>query len=170
MKREIVIEATRQWIKAFVLQYNLCPFAHEPFNKNKIRYVVEPASTIDALIKTYLTELSFLVDVNAEEVETTLIVHPNVLQDFLPYNDFLYEAENLLEEAGLSGVIQVASFHPRYQFADLSYDDPANKTNRSPYPMLHLLREESVGKAVESYGDTDKIWQRNMKVMREKFG
>src|SRR5262245_13615518 len=139
-----VIAATQRWISTMVIGLNLCPFAERVFQANRIRYVVSGAATETALLDDLARELTFLALAPIVEVETTLLIHPQVLQDFLDYNDFLDSAEGLLQDLGLTGVIQLASFHPQYQFADTEPDDVANYTNRSPFPMLHLLRESSV--------------------------
>ena len=131
--------------------------------------VLSDAATPEALLETLGEELLRLRDAPAEEVDTTLIVHPRVLEDFLDYNDFLDEADALVEELGLDGLLQVASFHPHYQFAGSDPDDVANCTNRSPWPTLHLLREDSVSRAVAAFPDPDAIVERNVATL-EKLG
>ena len=168
MKIQAYIEQSKKWIEQFVIALNLCPFAGVPFRKDQIRYVVEEAETEELLLKSVLSELAYLYGVPAFETETTLIIYSNALKDFLDYNDFVGVAESLLEEANLNGVIQIASFHPNYQFAGVPVDDPANYTNRSPYPMLHLLRESSITNAVDTYPEVDAIPERNMQLLRHR--
>ena len=158
---------TRRWIERVVVGMNLCPFAKAVMVKNQVRIVVSDASTEDALLHTLGEELLHLRDTAASDVDTTLIVHPEVLTDFYDYNDFLGEADALLDSLGLSGDIQVASFHPDYQFADAALDDASNNTNRAPFPILHLLREDSVTRAVDAYPQPDAIIDRNIATMTE---
>lgn len=160
------LHITRQWLEGFVIALNLCPFAAVPFRKEQIRYVLADTASEVELMQTFLTESERLLHSEPQETETTLIVHPNVLQDFLDYNDFLGLLDELLEETGLRGVLQVASFHPAYQFEGVSVEDPANYTNRSPFPMLHLLREESVARAVDQFPDPERIPERNIQRLR----
>ena len=140
------IRETRRWIEAIVIGLNLCPFARRVFEGDKIRYVVSEATDSDALRDDLARELKHLVAESIGRVETTILIHPHVLQDFLDYNDFLDEANELLGTPELTGIVQIASFHPHYQFAGTEPDAVENDTNRSPYPMLHLLREESITK------------------------
>lgn len=151
------LKQTRQWVEHFVIALNLCPFAAVPFRKDRIRFVLASGTDPDDLARTFLKELNYLYQIDAETTETTLIVHPNVLTDFLDYNDFLGVVDELLEASGLVGIIQVASFHPDYEFADGPAGDPANYTNRSPFPMLHLIREASISRAVEHYPEPEQI-------------
>lgn len=161
-----VIAATRQWIERAVIGLNLCPFAKAVYVREQIRYVVGAATTPDVLRAELETELRLLVAADPAHVDTTLLIHPQVLTDFLDYNDFLGEADEAIQRLDLEGVIQIASFHPAYQFANSTPDDVTNCTNRSPYPMLHLLREASVGKAVASYPDAARIHERNIATLR----
>jgi hypothetical protein len=160
------IEATRRWLERAVIGLNLCPFAKAVHAKGQVRYVLSDATTPEALLEDLGEALLHLRDAPAEEVDTTLIVHPQVLGDFLDYNDFLEQADALVAELGLEGVLQVASFHPGYQFADSTPDDIENCTNRSPYPTLHLLREDSVSRAVAACPDPDAIVERNVETLR----
>lgn len=162
-----IIAATRRWIETIVIGLNLCPFAKAVFVKNQIRIVVSRARNSDVLLEELETELKFLADAEPSEVETTLLVHPEVLTDFLDYNDFLDQCDSVVEELELDGVLQVASFHPQYQFADTEMDDVTNFTNRSPYPTLHLLREESVTRAVKIFPDVENIYEQNIAALRE---
>jgi len=159
------IAATRLWLERAVIGLNLCPFAKAVYVKQQVRFVLSDASTPEALLEQLAEELLLLRDTPAGEIDTTLIVHPDVLQDFLDYNDFLDNADAAVEALDLEGVLQVASFHPAYQFAGTAPDDIGNYSNRSPYPTLHLLREDSVGRAVEAFPDADSIVDRNMETL-----
>jgi hypothetical protein len=161
------IADTRRWLERAVIGLNLCPFAKAVQAKGQIRYVLSDAADPRDLLEQLGEELLLLRDAPAEQVDTTLIVHPHVLQDFLDYNDFLDEADALVEQLGLEGVIQVASFHPDYQFAGTEPDDVTNYTNRAPYPTLHLLREDSVSRAVDAFPDPDAIVERNQETVRK---
>ena len=156
------IAATRQWLERAVIGLNLCPFAKAVHVKQQVRFVLSDASTPEALLEQLAEELLLLRDTPADEVDTTLLVHPDVLQDFLDYNDFLDNADAAVEALDLEGVLQVASFHPAYQFAGTAPDDIGNYSNRSPYPTLHLLREDSVERAVAAFPDPDVIVERNI--------
>ena len=162
---EIVI-ATRTWLEKAVIGLNLCPFAKAPHLGGRIRYAVSVAETPDELRADLVDELQALADADPDEIETTLLIHPRVFADFLDYNDFLEVADTTLEDLDLVGEVQVASFHPRYQFAGTEPDDIENYTNRSPYPMLHLLRESSVDAAVAAFPDTAQIYERNIETLR----
>lgn len=164
-----MIAATRKWIETEVIGLNLCPFAREVHAANRIRYAVTGADTPEALRAALVEEARLLQAAEPARVETTLLIHPRVFGAFLDYNDFLDEADAVLEELGLTGILQVASFHPLYQFEGTEPDDVTNRTNRSPYPMMHLLREESVEKAVAAYPDADKIPERNVETMRRLY-
>ena len=166
---ETVINAMQAWLEKAVIGLNLCPFAKAVHVKRQIRYVVSHAETEEALIEDLLHELQLLASADPGDIETTLLVHPNVLTDFLDYNDFLDIADAAVEELGLDGVLQVASFHPRYQFADSHPDDMGNFSNRAPYPTLHLLREDSVDKAVAAFPEADAIFETNIATL-EKLG
>ncbi len=162
------IEAdVRRWLERAVIGLNLCPFAKAVYVKRQVRIVVSDASTERALLEQLGEELALLRDAPAEVVDTTLLVHPQVLGDFLDYNDFLDDADGLVEAMELDGVLQVASFHPDYRFADTAPDDAGNLTNRAPWPILHLLREDSIDRAVAAYPDPDGIIERNIATMRE---
>ena len=159
---EIVL-ATRRWIETVVIEHNLCPFAKREFEADRVRIAAVPATTESELVEALVNELLLLSDTST--IETTLVVHPNVLTDFMDYNQFLDIADELLRRMNLEGVIQVASFHPDYQFEGTTPDDPCNYTNRSPYPMLHLLREASLEKAIAATPDIDEIPGRNVETM-----
>lgn len=160
-----VISATRKWVEDVVVGYNLCPFAKRELVRKRVRFVVSEAETEDELLQALHSELQRLED--EPEIETTLLIHPGVLQDFGPYNEFLDAADGLLAYLDMEGVYQIASFHPDYQFAGTEPDAAENYTNRSPFPMLHLLREASLEAAIDSYPDVDGIPQRNIELMNE---
>lgn len=167
MKNDEVIAATRNWLEKAVIGLNLCPFARAVYAGDRIRYVASDATTLEALLEVLAAELEVLAETDENRTETTLLIHPLVLGDFLEYNDFLEMADQLLEELDLDGELQVASFHPQYQFADTGPDDVENCTNRSPYPTLHLLRESSVERAVAAHPDTEQIYRDNIKTLRQ---
>jgi hypothetical protein len=160
-----VIEETRAWVRWAVVGLNLCPFAKAPFAKAQIRYAVCEATDAQALLDALCLEMHALVEADPAQVETTLVVHPNVLEHFADFNDFLDLADLAVEELGYGGVLQVASFHPHYQFADAAPEDMSNATNRSPYPTLHLLREESVDRAVAAFPEAESIYEVNIRTM-----
>ena len=167
MNEEQVIAATRHWIEKAVIGLNLCPFARAVWVKNQVRIVVSHARHIDGLLDDLDRELALLVATPPEQIDTTLIVHPTLFPDFEVFNDFLGVADEVVAEHDLEGVIQVASFHPQYQFEGTEPEDIENATNRSPFPTLHLLREDSVERAVASEGgDADAIVARNIETLR----
>jgi hypothetical protein len=161
------IAATRRWLERAVIGLNLCPFAKAVHAKGQVRYVLSDATTPQALLAQLGEELLLLRDTPVEAVDTTLLVHPRVLADFLDYNDFLDDADALVEALGLEGVLQVASFHPDYRFAGTEPDDIGNFSNRAPFPTLHLLREDSVERAVAAFPDPDAIVERNIETLRQ---
>ncbi|MGB3394300.1 MAG: DUF1415 domain-containing protein [Stenotrophomonas sp.] len=161
------IAVTRRWLEKAVIGLNLCPFAKAVYVKQQVRFVLSDATTPEALLEQLAEELVLLRDTSAEQIDTTLIVHPEVLGDFLDYNDFLDNADAAVEALDLQGILQVASFHPRYQFAGTAPDDVSNYTNRAPYPTLHLLREDSVERAVAAFPDPDVIVERNIATLDE---
>lgn len=156
------VAATRDWLVDAVIGLNLCPFAKAVHVKQQIRYMVSRAESGDDLLRDLIHELEHLATVDAATTDTTLLIHPFVFGDFLDFNDFLDTADAAVEELDLAGIIQVASFHPHFQFADTDPDDVTNCTNRSPYPTLHLLREDSVSRAVEAFPDAADIFEKNM--------
>ncbi|RLA27688.1 MAG: DUF1415 domain-containing protein [Gammaproteobacteria bacterium] len=158
-----IVRSVRQWVETVVVGLNLCPFAKRELVKNRVRFVVTNATSEGPLLVALEDELELLS--NKASVETTLLIHPDVLQDFYTYNQFLNSADALLQQMKLEGVYQIASFHPDYQFGGTEQDDVENYTNRSPYPMLHLIREESLERAIASYPDVDNIPERNKKLM-----
>ena len=167
LTKAAAIQRTHDWIARFVVGLNLCPFAGHPLAKGRVRIVATLSDTLPDLVQLLTQEMATLVSRSPTEVETTLVVHPHVLTDFLDYNDFLGFAEQLLVDFGLTGEVQIASFHPQYQFAHLRPDQVENYTNRSPYPMLHLLREHSVSKAVAYYDEVEDIPRRNEEMLRK---
>ncbi len=167
MTEEQVIAATRHWIEQAVIGLNLCPFARAVWVKNQVRIVVSGARHIDAFLDDLDRELDLLATTPAEQIDTTLIVHPTLFPDFLAFNDFLDVADDVVAEHELDGVIQVAAFHPQWQFDGTQADDITNATNRSPFPTLHLLREDSVARAVASEGgDAEAIVARNVQTLQ----
>ena len=161
-----VIEAMQRWLEKAVIGLNLCPFAKAVHVKRQIHYAVSDACDTATLRTALEAELQALVALDAQVRDTTLLVAPLVLQDFLDFNDFLAEADAVLVALDLDGVVQIASFHPDYQFAGTAADDITNCTNRAPYPTLHLLRESSVDRAVEAFPDADAIVERNMETLQ----
>lgn len=166
---EQIIAATQRWLDKAVIGLNLCPFAKAVHVKQQVRYVVSNATTPEALLETLMDELQTLSDADPEAIDTTLLIHPFVLTDFFDYNEFLDVADAALEDMQLDGELQVASFHPQYQFADTDLNDIANYTNRSPYPILHLLREDSIARAVAAFPEAAEIFDKNIDTM-EKLG
>lgn len=159
------IAATRLWLERIVIGLNLCPFAKAVYVKDQVRFVLSDATTPEALVEQLAEELVLLRDTPAEQIDTTLIVHPQVLTDFLDYNDFLDNADAAIEALDLQGILQVASFHPDYQFEGVAANDASNYTNRAPFPTLHLLREDSVARAVDVYPDPGVIVERNIQTL-----
>ena len=164
-----VIAQTRAWVDRAVIGLNLCPFAKAPQAKGLVRYVVSHATDPAALLADLIAELERLAESRAEKLETTLLIHPQVLTDFADYNDFIEVAEDTVAELDLEGVLQVASFHPQYQFADTASDDVGNATNRSPFPTLHLIREDSIDRAVQAFPEAELIYQTNIATL-ERLG
>ena len=160
-----VVARTQAWVDQVVIGLNLCPFAKAVVAKRQVRYVVCMDSDPEQVLKLLQTELQHLVDTDPEVLDTTLLIAPNVLPDFLAFNEFLFDCDSVLQSMGLEGVLQIADFHPRYQFAGTEPDDMGNFTNRSPYPTLHLLREDSIDKAVAAFPDASQIYERNVKVL-----
>ena len=163
------IEDTRHWLERAVIGLNLCPFAKAVHVKEQIRWVESLAEDPEQLLEDLVRELEFLAAADPAVVETTLLIHPRVLTDFLDYNDFLDVADAAVESLGLAGVLQVASFHPGYQFAGTAPDDVENLSNRSPYPTLHLLREASIARAVQAFPDAEMIYGNNLRTL-ERLG
>jgi len=164
LNNEVIIESTEKWLRSIVIDLNLCPFAKRELIKNCVRFFVSAAKSEEQLLADLEQELELL---NSDDsVETSLLIHPKVLNDFYEYNQFLGYAEGLLEQMDLIGVYQIASFHPDYQFGGTAPDDVENYTNRSPYPILHLLREESLECAIANYPGSDLIPGKNIELMK----
>ena len=163
---EEIIAATRIWLERAVIGLNLCPFAKSVHVKQQIRYAVSAARTAEDLLADLIAELRILQASDPSEIDTTLLLHPQVLEDFLDYNDFLELVDAAVCEEGLEGELQVASLHPQYQFAGSLPEDIDNYSNRSPYPMLHLLREASIERAVAAFPDASLIFERNIDTLR----
>ena len=162
-----IIRAVQIWLERAVIGLNLCPFARAVHVRGQIRYVVTTATEPAQLVEALTAELNHLHDCDPQTTDTTLLIHPWVLEDFSDYNEFLDIADVILSGMGLEGEIQIASFHPDYQFSGTQRDDASNFTNRSPYPILHLLREDSIDRAVASVPDTDAIYKRNIETLRK---
>ncbi len=160
------LAATRHWLEQVVIGLNLCPFAKSVHLKQQIRWVESPARDTESLLGDLVRELQFLAAADPEQVETTLLIHPHVLGDFLDYNDFLDVADSAVEQLGLAGVLQVASFHPDYQFEGTEPDDAGNLSNRAPFPTLHLLREDSIDRAVAAFPEAATIYERNIETLQ----
>jgi uncharacterized protein len=169
MTDDEVLQQTRHWLEKAVIGLNLCPFAKAVYVKNQVRLVVSQARHADDLLEELDRELDLLVATPAEQIDTTLLIHPTLFDDFLDFNDFLEVAEGVLDEHGLDGVIQLASFHPQFQFDGSEPDDIGNYSNRAPFSILHLLREESVERAVAAYPEAEKIFEKNVETL-EKLG
>ena len=163
---EALVATTRKWLERAVIGLNLCPFARGVHAKGQVRYVVSAAQDVTALLDDLERELKFLVAARPEELDTTLLITPEVLADFAGFVDFLDLVEVVLRTQGLAGVLQVASFHPDYVFADAEPDDIANYTNRAPYPTLHLIREASLDRATAAFPDAADIYRRNIETLR----
>ena len=169
MTDEQVLAQTRHWLEKAVIGLNLCPFAKSVYVKNQVRLVVSHARHADDLLEELVRELDLLIATPAAEIDTTLLIHPALFEDFLDFNDFLEIAEGVVDEHELEGVVQLASFHPQFQFDGTEPDDIGNYTNRAPFAMLHLLREESVERAVEAFPEAESIFEQNIATL-EKLG
>ncbi|PKO73895.1 MAG: DUF1415 domain-containing protein [Betaproteobacteria bacterium HGW-Betaproteobacteria-17] len=167
MDDEAVIAAMREWIEKAVIGLNLCPFAKAVYVKHQVRYVVSHAPHLDGLLEDLDRELDFLAAADPDDVDTTLLIHPTLLPDFLDFNDFMQLAEAAVDEHELDGVIQIASFHPAFQFEGTAPDDLGNYTNRAPFPTLHLLREASIERAVAAFPEAETIYARNIETLRK---
>lgn len=161
-----VIAATQRWLEVAVIGLNLCPFAKAVHVKRQIRYVVTEARSADELLSALRDEMELLARANPQDIDTTLLIHPQALTDFIEYSVFLRQADRALRQGGYEGVLQIASFHPAYVFADSAPGDVENCSNRSPFPMLHLLREDSVEQAVAAFPDAADIYERNIQTLK----
>ena len=160
-----VVQDTVRWLERAVIDLNLCPFAKGVHSKGQVHYVVSSATDTDALALEVERELQALADISPDERDTTLLMAPACLHDFYDFNDFLMVAERLLQALDLDGVLQIAGFHPQFQFAGTAEDDVTNCTNRTPYPTLHLLREDSIDRAVAVFPEAETIFERNIEVL-----
>lgn len=163
---EDIIHTTRLWLEETVIGMNLCPFAKAVYNKKQIRFVVSDATDPEALMSQFVEELLRLQATDPQEIDTTLLIHPYVLQDFFLFNDFISIADDAVFDLNLEGEIQIAHFHPDYQFGDAAPDDISNYTNRSPYPILHLLRESSIENALASFKNPERIYENNIAALQ----
>jgi len=163
------IDSTKIWLERAVIGLNLCPFAKSVFVKKQVRYALTAASSADELLAELEQELTLLVQTEAEKLDTTLLIHPQVMTDFLDYHFFLSEVDALIRNLDMEGIFQIASLHPHYEFAGSEPDEISNYTNRSPYPTLHLLRESSIDRAVAAFPDAADIFERNIETM-ERIG
>ena len=159
----LITEQTLNWVRFFIIEYNLCPFAKSPVNKGTLRIKVSNVRKKKQALEEFMSEIYLLND--NPNIETTLLVFAHAFKDFFTYLDFVDLAERLINEQGYEGIYQVATFHPDYYFAETDLDDVSNYTNRSLYPMVHLLREESLEKAISFYGHTDIIPEHNIATM-----
>lgn len=164
---EEIIAATRRWLERSVIGLNLCPFAESVYRGGRVRFAVSEQTSAAGLLQDLCAELNALQAADPLRCETALLIHPWVLADFVEYNDFLDVCESMVVDLGLEGELQVASFHPQYRFAGTQSEDIENYTNRSPYPMLHILREASIERAIAAVPDTDEIYRRNIRTLRQ---
>ena len=163
----IAIEDTQAWLTRAVVGLNLCPFAKAVMAKGQVRYVVTELTEPEQVLKLLQSEMQTLVVADPDTLDTTLLIAPYLLPDFLDFNEFLFDCEAVLQAMDLEGVLQIADFHPNYQFAGTAPEDVENRTNQSPYPTLHLLREDSVSRAVQAFPDAALIYERNTALLRE---
>ncbi|MEE9342550.1 MAG: DUF1415 domain-containing protein [Gammaproteobacteria bacterium] len=163
MKDSEIINSVRKWVETIVVELNLCPFAKRELVKNRVRFFVSHAETEEQLLLDLATELEFMQ--NDSSIETTLLIHPDVLGDFYDYNQFLDYVDRLLTQMNYDGIYQIASFHPDYQFSSTLPEDAENYTNKTPYPLLHLLRESSVEKVIEQHSDVGRIPEKNVQIL-----
>lgn len=162
---QMVIADTVNWLEKAVIGLNLCPFAKGVHVKDQIHYMVSTAQDAEGVAHDLHRELEALAEANPDKRDTTLLILPQALHDFLDFNDFLEIADEMIDELDLGGILQVASFHPLFQFEGTTVDDVTNCTNRAPYPILHLLREDSIDKAVEAFPEADAIYEKNMETL-----
>jgi hypothetical protein len=167
MNHDEVLAAMRLWVEKAVIGLNLCPFAKAVYARDQVRFVVSDARHVDAFLEQLDDELVLLAASDPDKIDTTLLIHPTLFADFLAFNDLVGVAEEIVAEHELDGVIQIASFHPRFRFEGTEPDDITNYTNRAPYPTLHLLREDSIARALEGFADPDGIVERNLETMRK---
>ncbi|KWE52163.1 peptidase [Burkholderia ubonensis] len=161
-----ILAATRHWLARAVIGLNLCPFAKSVYVKDQVRYAISEATTLEDALADLETELLRLDAADPRQVDTTLVIYPHAFAEFLDYNDALFFADRLVRQLKLDGVLQIASFHPRYQFDGTEPDDIENYTNRAPYPILHLLREDSIARAADAFPDASAIYEKNQETLR----
>lgn len=161
-----ILAATRHWLARAVIGLNLCPFAKSVYVKEQVRYAISEATTLEDALADLETELRTLEAADPQQVDTTLVIYPRAFADFVDYNDALFFAERLVQQLRLDGVLQIASFHPEYRFEGSEADDIENYTNRAPYPILHLLREDSIARAVDAFPDASAIYEKNQETLR----
>ncbi len=161
-----ILAATRHWLARAVIGLNLCPFAKSVYVKEQVRYAISEATTLEDALADLETELRALEAADPQQVDTTLVIYPRAFADFVDYNDALFFAERLVRQLRLDGVLQIASFHPEYRFEGSEADDIENYTNRAPYPILHLLREDSIARAVDAFPDASAIYEKNQETLR----
>lgn len=162
-----VVDATQIWLERAVIGLNLCPFAKSVHVKKQIRYAVTAAATADELLAELEHELQLLANTDSQALDTTLLIHPAVMGDFLDFHFFLAEADAMIRNLGYDGIFQIASLHPQYEFAGSDADDIDNFSNRAPYPTLHLLREASIDRAVAAFPDAADIFERNIETLQK---
>lgn len=167
MSHDEIIDLTRQWLEKAVIGLNLCPFAKSVYVKNQVRFVVSDARHLDALLEQLDDELALLAAADPELIDTTLLICPEQWPEFEAFNEFIEIADQAVADNDLEGVLQIASFHPQFQFADTEPDDISNYTNRAPFPILHLLREASIERAVAAFPDASQIFERNIETLQK---
>ncbi|RAE28060.1 DUF1415 domain-containing protein [Burkholderia multivorans] len=161
-----IVAATRHWLARAVIGLNLCPFAKSVYVKDQVRYAVSDAAALDTALADLEAELRALEAADPRQIDTTLVIYPHAFADFVDYNDALFFADRLVQQLKLDGVLQIASFHPQYRFDGSEPDDIENYTNRAPYPILHLLREDSIARAVDAFPDAAAIYEKNQETLR----
>ena len=161
-----ILAATRHWLARAVIGLNLCPFAKSVYVKDQVRYAISEATTLEDALAGLETELRLLEAADPQHIDTTLLNCPHAFADFLDFNDALFFADRLVRQLKLEGLLQIASFHPQYQFDGTEPDDIENYTNRAPYPILHLLREDSIARAAAVFPDASDIYERNQETLR----
>lgn len=161
-----ILAATRHWLTRAVIGLNLCPFAKSVHVKGQVRYAVSQASGLEDAFADLKTELRALAEADPEAIDTTLVIFSLAFVEFAEFSDAIHFADQLLRQLRLDGMLQIASFHPHYQFDGSEPEDIENYTNRAPYPILHLLREASIDRAVEAFPDAAEIYERNQATLR----
>ncbi|AJY14183.1 DUF1415 domain-containing protein [Burkholderia dolosa] len=161
-----ILAATRHWLERAVIGLNLCPFAKSVYVKDQVRYAISEATTLEDALADLESELRALEAADPQQIDTTLVIYPHAFADFVDFNDVLSFADRLVQQLRLDGVLQIASFHPQYRFEGSEPDDIENYTNRAPYPILHLLREDSIARAVDAFPDASAIYEKNQETLR----